>query len=115
MTCEHPFVEASADHSVAVDAPAMARQLGACGCIEKTMFERSSVSSPSPILNQAALAAAKTMTYTPGVYRCAREPHSRALFRIDFMPRRSDQRNPTRFFSGRRSSTATVAAATAAS
>jgi TonB family protein len=96
ITCERPFVEASADHSVAVDAPVMARQQGISGVVvvSVTVDERGNalnwriVSSPSPILNQSALAAAKAMTYQPAIYRCAPSPHGDARFYIHFMQRR---------------------------
>lgn len=120
MTCERPFVEASADHSVATEAPLMARQQDISGVVVVSVAvdERGNardariVSSPGAILNPSALAAAKAMTYQPAVYRCAPNPFGRALFYIHFyMP----QRNPMRAFSRFGSMTATVAAATAAS
>ena len=46
------------------------------------------VSSPSSILNSAALAAARAMTYSPAIYRCVPSPQGRALFRADFLNRR---------------------------
>ena len=96
MNCERPFVEGSADHSVAVEAPAMARQQGITGIVTVSVMvdehghpsDARVVSSPSSILNAAALAAAKSMTYTPAIYRCAPNPQGRALFRMDFMQRR---------------------------
>jgi TonB family protein len=97
LTCEHPFVEGGADHSVAVDAPPMARQQGIGGVVvvSVTVDENGKpkdarvVSSPSSILNQAALAAARAMTYTPSIYRCVPNPQGPALFHADFMmPRR---------------------------
>jgi TonB family protein len=97
MTCEHPFVEGGADHSVAVDAPLMARQQGISGIVvvSVTVDENGKpkdarvLSSPSAILNPAALAAARAMTYTPAIYRCVPSPQGRALFHADFlMPRR---------------------------
>jgi TonB family protein len=97
MTCEHPFVDGGPDHSVAVDAPVMARQQGIGGVVvvSVTVDENGKprdarvVSSPSPLLNQAALAAAKAMTYTPSIYRCVPNPQGQALFHADFLlPRR---------------------------
>jgi TonB family protein len=97
MTCERPFVEASADHSVATEAPVMARQQGISGVVVVSVAvgERGNaldariVSSPAPILNQSALTAARAMTYQPAVYRCAPSPQGRALFYIHFFtPRR---------------------------
>lgn len=96
LTCEHPFVDGGADHSVAVEAPPMARQQGISGIVvvSVTVDENGKplstriVSSPSAMLNSAGLAAARAMTYTPAIYRCARSPQSQALFRADFMPRR---------------------------
>ena len=96
ISCERPFVEGSADHSVAVEAPAMARQQGIVGVVTVSVMvdehgrpsDARIVSSPSAILNSAALAAAKAMTYTPAIYRCAPSPQGRALFRMDFMDRR---------------------------
>ena len=97
MNCQRPFVEGSADHSVAVEAPPMARQQGITGIVTVSVMvdehgrpsDARIVSSPSAILNSAALAAAKAMTYTPAIYRCAPSPRGRALFRVDFMDRRS--------------------------
>ncbi|MEA2786292.1 MAG: Gram-negative bacterial TonB protein C-terminal, partial [Candidatus Eremiobacteraeota bacterium] len=96
MSCERPFVEGSADHSVAVEAPAMARQQGIVGIVTVSVMvdehgrpsDPRIVSSPSALLNSAALSAAKAMTYTPAIYRCAPNPQGRALFRMDFMDRR---------------------------
>jgi len=96
LTCEHPFVEGGADHSVAIDTPPMARQQGIGGIVVVSVLvdeagrpkDARIVSSPSSILNQAALAAARSMTYTPAIYRCAPSPQGRALFRADFMNRR---------------------------
>ena len=97
MSCERPFVEGSADHSVAVEAPIMARQQGISGVVtvSVTVDEHGKpsdariVSSPSSILNPTALAAARSMTYTPAIYRCAPSPQGRALFHADFYaPRR---------------------------
>ena len=96
MNCERPFVEGSAEHSVAVEAPAMARQQGITGIVTVSVMvdehgrpsDARVVSSPSTLLNSAALAAAKAMTYTPAIYRCAPSPQGRALFRMDFMDRR---------------------------
>jgi TonB family protein len=97
LTCEHPFVDGGADHSVAVDAPLMARQQGISGIVvvSVTVDENGKpkdariVSSPSALLNQAALAAARAMTYTPSIYRCTVNPQGQALFHADFlMPRR---------------------------
>ena len=96
MNCEHPFVEAVADHSVAVEAPPMARQQGITGIVTVSVMvdehgkpsDARIVSSPSSILSAAALAAAKSMTYTQAIYRCAPSPQGRALFKIDFMSRR---------------------------
>jgi TonB family protein len=96
MNCDRPFVEGSADHSVALEAPAMARQQGITGIVTVSVMlddhgtpsDARVVSSPSSILNAAALAAAKSMTYTPAIYRCAPSPQGRALFKVDFMPRR---------------------------
>jgi|GEM_PF-2668600 len=98
MNCERPFVEGSADHSVAVAAPMMAQQQGISGIVTVSVMvdehgkpsDPRIVSSPSSILNAAALAAAKSMTYTQAIYRCAPSPQGRALFHADFyMPRRS--------------------------
>jgi TonB family protein len=97
MTCERPFVEGGADHSVAVEAPAMARQQGISGIVTVSVAvdehgkpsDARIVSSPSSILNASALAAARSMTYTQAIYRCAPIPQGRALFRADyFTPRR---------------------------
>ena len=96
MTCERPFVEGGADHSVAVEAPPMARQQGISGIVvvAVTVDENGRptnvriASSPSAILNSPALAAARAMTYTPAIYRCVRSPQGQVLFRADFMPRR---------------------------
>jgi TonB family protein len=97
MSCERPFVESSADHSVAVEAPPMARQQGISGIVTVSVLvdehgkpsDARIVSSPSSILNGAALAASKSMTYTQAIFRCAPSPQSRALFHADFyMPRR---------------------------
>ena len=96
MTCDRPFVDGSADHSVAVEAPPMARQQGIIGIVTVSVMvdehgrpsDARIVSSPSVLLNSAALAAAKAMTYTPAIYRCAPNPQGRALFRMDFMDRR---------------------------
>jgi TonB family protein len=97
MSCERPFVEGSADHSIMVEAPPMARQQGIGGIVTVSVAvdehgkpsDPRIVSSPSSILNGAALAAAKSMTYTPAIYRCAPSPQGRALFHADFyMPRR---------------------------
>jgi TonB family protein len=96
MTCEHPFVDGGADHAVMVEAPVMARQQGISGMVTVSVAvdehgkpsDPRIVSSPSPILNAAAIAAAKSMTYTPAVYRCAPNPQGRALFHVDFTPRR---------------------------
>jgi TonB family protein len=97
MNCERPFVEGSADHSVAVEAPVMARQQGISGIVTVSVMvdehgkpsDARIVSSPSSILNAAALAAAKSMTYTQAIYRCAPSPQGRALFHADFyVPRR---------------------------
>jgi TonB family protein len=97
LTCEHPFAEGGADHSVAVDAPVMARQQGISGVVvvSVTVDENGKpkdarvVSSPSALLNNAALAAARAMTYTPSIDRCERNPQGQALFHADFlMPRR---------------------------
>ncbi|HEY0382108.1 MAG TPA: TonB family protein [Candidatus Elarobacter sp.] len=93
MTCERPFVDGGADHSVAVEAPAMARQQGISGIVvvgvtvdqDGKPLSTRILSSPSPILNSAALAAARAMTYTPAIYRCARSPQGQAIFRMDFM------------------------------
>ncbi|HWT06130.1 MAG TPA: TonB family protein [Xanthomonadales bacterium] len=97
MSCERPFVEGTADHSVAVEAPVMARQQGISGVVTVSVLvdehgkpsDARIVSSPSSILNAAALAAAKSMTYTQAIYRCAPSPQGRALFHADFYaPRR---------------------------
>ena len=96
MTCEHPFVEGGADHSVALDAPPMARQQGIGGIVVVSVLvdeagrpkDARIVSSPSSILNSAALAAARAMTYSPAIYRCVPSPQGRALFHADFMNRR---------------------------
>jgi len=93
MTCEHPFVEGAADHSIAVEAPPMARQQGISGIVVVRVIvdengkprDTRIVSSPSAILNSAALAAARTMTYSPAIYRCAPSAQGQALFRADFM------------------------------
>ncbi len=96
MNCDRPFVESSPDHSVAVEAPPMARQQGITGIVTVSVqvdehgkpSDARIESSPSSILNAAALAAAKSMTYTPAIYRCAPSPQGRALFKMDFMSRR---------------------------
>jgi TonB family protein len=97
MSCERPFVEGSADHSVMLEAPPMARQQGISGVVTVSVMvddhgkpsDARVVSSPSSILNAAALAAAKSMTYTQAIYRCAPSPQGRALFHADFYaPRR---------------------------
>ena len=97
MSCEHPFVEGGADHSVALETPVMARQQGISGIVVVSVSvdehgkpsDMRIESSPSSILNPAALAAARAMSYTPAIYRCAPSPQGRALFRADFyMPRR---------------------------
>jgi TonB family protein len=96
MTCEHPFVDGGADHSIMVEAPIMARQQGITGIVTVSVSvdehgkpsDPRIVSSPSALLNAAALAAAKAMTYTPAVYRCAPSPQGRALFKADFTARR---------------------------
>jgi TonB family protein len=97
MSCERPFVEGSAEHSVAVEAPIMARQQGISGVVTVSVMvdehgkpsDARIVSSPSSILNAAALAAARSMTYAPTIYRCAPSPQGRALFHADFYaPRR---------------------------
>ncbi|MDQ6944232.1 MAG: energy transducer TonB [Candidatus Eremiobacteraeota bacterium] len=97
ITCERPFIEGSADHSVAVEAPAMARQQGISGIVTVSVLvdehgkpsDARIVSSPSSILNAAALAAARSMTYSQSIYRCAPSPQGRALFHAHFyMPRR---------------------------
>jgi len=93
MTCEHPFMEGGADHSVALDAPPMARQQGVGGMVVVSVLvdetgkpnDARIVSSPSSILNQAALAAARSMTYSPAIYRCAPSRQGRALFHVDFL------------------------------
>lgn len=95
MTCERPFVEGSADHGVAIPAPPIARQQGIGGIVVVSVLldEKGSPtdarieSSPSPILNAFALAAARGMTYAPAIYRCVPSPQGRALFKIDFMTR----------------------------
>ncbi len=96
MTCEHPFVEGGADHSVAVEAPVMARQQGISGVVVVSVSVDENgnpknariVSSPSSLLNNAALTAARAMTYTPAIYRCVRISQGEALFHADFMNRR---------------------------
>jgi TonB family protein len=96
LTCEHPFAEGGADHSVALDAPPMARQQGITGIVVVSVAvdengkpkDARIMSSPSSILNPAALAAARAMTYTPAIYRCVPSQQGRALFRADFITRR---------------------------
>ena len=96
LTCVNPFVEGGADHSVAVDAPPMARQQGIGGMVVVSVLvdengkprDARIVSSPSALLNAAALAAARAMTYMPAIYRCAPSPQGRALFRADFLTQR---------------------------
>ena len=97
MNCERPFVDGGAEHSIMVETPPMARQQGISGMVTVSVMvdehgtpsDARIVSSPSSILNQAALAAARSMTYTPAIYRCAPNPHGRALFHADFYtPRR---------------------------
>ncbi len=87
MTCEHPFVDSGADHSVAVAAPPIARQQGIGGIVVVSVVvdengkprDARVVSSPSAILNSAALAAARAMTYpwAPCTFRAGTRPRSR--------------------------------------
>jgi len=81
-TCPQPYVATSVRSVATPESPAMALQQGVVGSVRVgvSLDERGAytsgeiISSPSAMLNQAALAAAKRSTYTPAVFRCQPSP-----------------------------------------
>ena len=90
-TCAHPYATAKVTRTVEPTTPAMAAQQGISGLVyvAVALDERGVpqaarvVTSPSPILNNASLAATMRSEYTAEVFRCRPVPGG-YMFGIDF-------------------------------
>ena len=91
IACATPYVATTLTRAAPADTPALAQQQGITGTARLfvSLDERGGVtstrilSSPSAILNNAALAAARASTYRGAVFRCKPIP-SGYLFAVDF-------------------------------
>jgi TonB family protein len=90
IACATRYVAATVMHAARADTPAMAQQQGITGTVRVfvSLDERGSIissrilSSPSAILNNAALATARASTYRGAVFRCKPIP-SGYVFAVD--------------------------------
>ena len=81
-TCPQPYVATSLTHTATPHIPAMAFQQGIAGSVHVgvALDERGAytagqvISSPSAVLDQAALDAAKRSSFTPAIFRCQPSP-----------------------------------------
>jgi TonB family protein len=90
-TCAHPNVPPSVVNAVSPDTPAIAQQQGITGTVSveieldvnSKLINAKVIKTPSPILNNAAIAAAKQSTYQTEIVNCKPQASS-YRFDVDF-------------------------------